>query len=343
MNAPTDSSPPQKTQKICIAGAGAIGGTIAARLARAGLDVSVLARGATLDALRRDGITLTDLEGTHQVPVRASDQPDFGVQDVIFVCAKAHDLPALLPRLAPLIGAHTIVVPAVNGVPWWYFHGEGGRFAGEPVRAVDPDGALAAALPLHHVIGCVVFITAESPRPGHVVARNPHLIMFGEPDHSQSERLRALCATVERGGIEARPLDRIRDKLWTKIIANISTNPLSVITGATLEELYRPGELQDTVSAIMREVLLVAASYGARVEIDPLTFLELGAAMGPVRTSMLQDYERNRPLELAAIGDAVLELAARFDIPMPVTRRVIALARFRGRHPQDTQPPAPRP
>ncbi|PKO54579.1 MAG: 2-dehydropantoate 2-reductase, partial [Betaproteobacteria bacterium HGW-Betaproteobacteria-19] len=130
--------------------------------------------------------------------------------------------------------------------------------------------------------------------------------------------------------IEARPLERIRDKLWTKIIANISTNPLSVISGATLEELYRPGELQDTVIAIMREVLLVAASYGARVEIDPLSFLELGASMGPVRTSMLQDHDKGRPLELAAIGDAVLELAARFDIPMPVTRKIIALARFRG-------------
>ncbi|CAL94611.1 ketopantoate reductase family protein [Azoarcus olearius] len=326
-----------RTPKICIAGAGAIGCTIAARLAKADMDVTVFARGATLDVLRRDGITLTDLEGTHQVPVRASDQPDFGVQDVIFVCAKAHDLPAMLPRLAPLIGEHTIVVPAVNGVPWWYFHGEGGRFADQPVRATDPEGKLAAALPFKHVIGCVVFITAESPQPGHVVARNPHLIMFGEPDNSMSERLRALCAIVERGGIEARPLERIRDKLWTKIIANISTNPLSVISGATLEELYTQPELQETVVAIMREVLLVAASYGARVEIDPLTFLDLGAAMGPVRTSMLQDFEKNRPLELAAIGDAVLELAERFGIPMPVTRKVIALARFRGKHLHDPQ------
>lgn len=326
-----------RSPRICIAGAGAIGGTIAARLAKAGLDVSVLARGATLEALRRDGITLTDLEGTHQVPVRASDQADFGVQDVIFVCAKAQDLPAMMPKLTPLIGEHTIVVPAVNGVPWWYFHGDAGRFAGEQVHAVDPDGILAATLPGKHVIGCVVFITAESPQPGHVIARNPHLIMFGEPDHSVSDRLRTLCATIERGGIEARPLDRIRDKLWTKIIANISTNPLSVISGATLEELYTRPELKETVVAIMREVLVVAASYGARVEIDPLTFVELGAAMGPVRTSMLQDYERRRPLELAAIGDAVLELAQRFDIPMPVTRKVIDLARFRGTHPHDPQ------
>lgn len=322
--------PQFERKRICIAGAGAIGCTIAARLGLAGHAVSVLARGATLDAIRRDGITLTDAEGTHRVKVHASAQADFGVQDIIFVCAKAQDLAAILPRLQPLIGEHTIVVPTVNGVPWWYFHGEGGRFADETVSAVDPDGQISAMLPLSHIIGSVVFIAAEVEAPGHVVARTPHLIMFGEPGNGISPRLQALCATVEAGGIEARPLERIRDKLWTKIIANISTNPLSVITGATLEELYRPGELQDTVIAVMREVLLVAASYGARVEIDPLAFLELGAAMGPVRTSMLQDHDKGRPLELAAIGDAVLEMAARFDIPMPVTRKVIALARFRG-------------
>lgn len=317
--------------KICIAGAGAIGGTIAARLAMAGLDVSVLARGATLEALRRDGITLTDLEGTHQVPVHASDQADFGVQDILFICAKAHDLPALLPRLMPMVGAHTVVVPAINGVPWWYFQGTTGRFAGETVRAVDPGGVLTATLPWQHLIGSVVFITAESPRPGHVIARNPHLIMFGELDERSSERLHTLCAVVTRAGIEARPLERIRDKLWTKIIANVSTNPLSVISGATLETLYTEPDLRDTLVAMMRETLLVAASYGARIEIDPLTFLELGAAMGPVRTSMLQDLERQRPLELAAIGDAVLELADRFGIAMPITRQVIGLARIRGR------------
>ncbi len=320
----------QTPKRICIAGAGAIGCTIAARLAMAGHAVSVLARGATLEVIRNDGITLTDLEGEHRVEVQASAQADFGVQDIIFLCAKAQDIATLLPTLQPLIGDHTIVIPTVNGVPWWYFHGEGGRFAGETVHAVDPDGRLAALLPLEHIIGCVVFVTAEVEKPGHVLARNPHLIMFGEPDNSMSPRLLDLCAAVAAGGIEARPLERIRDKLWTKIIANTSTNPLSVITGATLEELYRPGELQDTVIAIKREVLLVAASYGARVEIDPLTFLELGASMGAIRTSMLQDYDKGRPLELAAIGDSVLELAARFHLPMPVTRKIIALARFRG-------------
>ncbi|MDO9596367.1 MAG: 2-dehydropantoate 2-reductase [Azoarcus sp.] len=323
--------PQFERKRICIAGAGAIGCTIAARMALTGHTVSVLARGATLGAIRRDGITLTDHEGTHQVAVHASEHAEFGVQDIVFVCAKAQDLAGILPRLQPLIDEHTIVVPTVNGVPWWYFYGEGGRFADQTVHAVDPDRQISALLPLRHIIGSVVFIAAEVEQPGHVVARTPHLIMFGEPANGLSPRLLELCAAVEAGGIEARPLERIRDKLWTKIIANISTNPLSVITGATLEELYTRPELKETVVAIMREVLLVAASYGARVEIDPLSFIELGAAMGPVRTSMLQDHDKGRPLELAAIGDAVLELAARFDIPMPVTRKVIDLTRFRGK------------
>ena len=326
----TPSSTELVRRRICIAGAGAIGCTLAARLALAGHDVSVLARGRTLEAIRRDGITLTDLEGTHTVRVATGDAASLGPVDILFTCAKAHDLPALAPTLAPLLAAHTLIVPAVNGVPWWYFHGEGGRFAGSRIEAVDPDGRLAASLPLAQVIGSVVFITAEAEAPARVVVRNPLLVMLGELDNRASERLLGLCATLESAGIEARPLERIRDKLWTKIIANASTNPLSVVTGATLEALYRPGELQDTVTAIMRETLLVAASYGARVEIDPLTFVELGAAMGAVRTSMLQDHDHGRELELAAIGDAVLELAARFGIPMPVTRQVIALARFRG-------------
>jgi 2-dehydropantoate 2-reductase len=335
----TDSAADQHTPgplRIGIAGAGAIGCTIAARLGLAGHHVNVLARGATLTALQRDGIVLRDLEGQHQVAVHAGDGSDFGVQDVLFLSAKAHQLIDLLPAVLPLIGPNTLIVPTVNGVPWWYFHHEGGRFNGETVRAVDPDGRLSACLPLDQIIGSVVFISAEAVQPGQPVASNPHLMMLGELNHQLTPRLQTLCAVLSQAGIEARPLERIRDKLWTKIIANISTNPLSVVSRATLEELYRPGELQLIVRDIMRETLQVAASYGARVEIDPLTFLELGEAMGAVRTSMLQDYERGRALELAAIGDAVLELAERFAIPMPVTRHILGLARHLGT--QTTRP-----
>jgi 2-dehydropantoate 2-reductase len=320
----------QDSMRICIAGAGAIGGTLAVRLQAAGHQVSVLARGATLQTIRTQGLTLHDQHGvTHAMPV-ASDQPEFGHQDVIFVCAKSQDMPALLAQLTPLIGPETVVVPTNNGVPWWYFYKEGGRFDGAQVLAVDPDNRMAQAVPHAHLIGSVLFITSEVTEPGVIRSSNPHLMVLGEPSGAMSERLLRVRAAVEAAGIEARATDRIRDKLWTKIIANISSNPLSVITQATLEQLYGQTELREVVMQIMREVLLVASSYGARVEIDPLTFVQLGEAMGPFRTSMLQDLERGRPLELAAIGDAVLEMAQRFEVPMPITRAVISLARFRG-------------
>jgi len=318
------------SMRICIAGAGAIGGTLAVRFSAAGHQVSVLARGKTLQTIRAQGLTLHDQHGVTQAMPVASDLPEFGVQDVIFVCAKSQDLAALLPQLAPLIGAQTVVIPTNNGVPWWYFYREGGRFDGAQVRAVDPDNRMAQAVSDDKLIGSVLFITAEVVEPGVIKSVNPHLIVLGEPSGEMSERLARIRSAIEGAGIEARATDRIRDKLWTKIIANISSNPLSVITQATLQQLYGLPELREVVMQIMREALLVASSYGARVDIDPLTFVQLGEAMGPFRTSMLQDLDRGRPLELAAIGDAVLELAQRFDVPMPMTRTVISLARFRG-------------
>lgn len=321
--------------RICIAGAGAIGCTLAARLADAGHPVSVLARGATLAAIRQDGIHLDDLDGHHFVRVPASDRAaDLGPQDIVFLCAKADALPALVADIQPLLQADSLVVPVVNGLPWWYFHGLEGRFAGQRIHAVDPDGALAEGLDLARVIGCVVFITAQCPAPAVAEAQNPHLMIFGEPDNRLSPRLRHLRELVESAGIEARASERIRDTVWTKAIANLSSNPLSVVSGATLEQLYGQPGLRELAGACLREALLTAAAYGARIDIDPQTFLDLGAGMGPVRTSMLQDYDKGRPLELAAIGDAVLELADRLDLPMPVTRHLIALARFRGGQPR---------
>lgn len=319
--------------RIAVVGAGAIGCTLVARLVGAGHNVKLLARGETLACVRREGISLTDLEGEHRVLVEASDDAAvLGEQDLIFLCTKAPALAGVLAQIQPMVGASTMVVPVVNGVPWWYFHGEGGRFSGQPVKAVDPDGAMGRALDLAHVIGCVVFITANSPRPGVVESNNPHLMIVGEPDNSLSPRLEQLRQVIESAGIEARSTDRIRDNLWTKIIANLTSNPLSVVTGATLEQLYGQPELRDVVSSTLHEALLTAAAHGARVSIDPHTFMELGAGMGAVRTSMLQDYEKGRPLELAAIGDAVLELAEHMAVPMPITRNIIALARFRGTH-----------
>lgn len=320
-------------ERICIVGAGAIGCTLAARLSATGRSISVLARGETLRTLRKNGVQLTDRDGVHRVAVRAeSDCQVLGEQDLVFVCTKAPALAQLLPTLTPLLGPRTIVVPVVNGVPWWYFHGEPGRFSGQRVEAVDPNGALSDALALDRVLGCVVFITAEVDGPGVVRSGNPHLVILGEPDNRLTPRLEQVRALIASAGIEARGTDRIRDSLWTKIIANLTSNPLSVVTGATLEELYGQPPLQSVVSKMLNEALLTAAAYGARVSIDPQSFMRLGADMGPVRTSMLQDYDHGRPLELQAIGDAVIELAGLQGLSMPVTQDILNLARFRAAH-----------
>lgn len=320
--------------RICIAGAGAIGCTLAARIALTGRPVNVFARGRTLEALQRNGIHLQDLQGRHHVKVNASDNAQtLGEQDIVFLCTKAPSLSGLLPNIAPLIGPNTVVVPVINGVPWWYFHGEGGQFDGHRVESVDPDGRITDTLDLHQVIGCVVFITAQSSAPAVVKTHNPYRIIFGELNNELTPRLDELVALIESAGIEAHGTDRIRDQLWTKIIANLTSNPVSVVTGATLEQIYGLPDMKDLALATFTEAMQVATAYDAKLGMEPATFMQFGASMGPVRTSMLQDFDKGLPLELAAIGDAVLELAEKVNIAMPITRTVLTLARFCGEHP----------
>ncbi|QEI09058.1 2-dehydropantoate 2-reductase [Pigmentiphaga aceris] len=318
--------------RLIIVGAGAIGCTLAALLAMSGQAVTLLARGDTLDAVRRDGVRLTRIDGTHQVPVQVTGVPDgLGPQDAIFICTKAHSLGDVLPGLAPLIGPETCVVPMVNGVPWWYFQGVSGRLQGRAIEAVDPGGGLLAMLPWQQVLGAVVLITAERTAPGTVHSTNPLLLVLGEPDHTEHPRTHRLAAVLRAAGIDARVSTAIRDNVWTKVIANLTSNPLSVVTGATLDRLYSDPDIVPLVRKILHEALQVAAAYGARFPVDLQSFLAQGAGMGAVRTSMLQDFDQGRPLELAAIGDAIIELAALQGIDMPVTKDVIALARFRSK------------
>ena len=322
-----------KPARICVAGSGAIGGTLAARLAIAGHDVSVIARGATLDAIRTSGLRLIDTVVAADAPVRtdvrAAARAEFGVQDVVFVSVKAHGLKEMLPQLAPLIGDHTVVVPTINGLPWWYFQGEGGRFDGEAVRAVDPDGALLRVLPWQRIVGCVVYIAAHVTEPGVVVSTSANRLVLGEPDHRDSARVTALCGHLEAAGIKAEATARIRDAIWIKLMANLATNPLSVVTGGTLGQLHSDEGTCAIIRAIMQEVLAVGRSYGVKAEVDIDHLLAQGLKLGAFKTSMLQDFEKGQPLELAGIGDAVIELAGRHDIPIPATRQLLALARFR--------------
>lgn len=313
--------------QITVAGAGAIGTTLALRLAHGGHDVSVLARGNVLAAVQKNGVRLDDQSGSATARVRAHCEADFGVQDLLFLCAKAHQLPSLAAQVTPLIGPETLIVPLTNGIPFWYFHRDGGRFEGRAVEAVDPGGRIGSHLPLDQVLGAVTFITAESPAPGHAVAHNPHLLMLGETDNTLTPRLHRVCQMLSEAGIEARPIKRLRDKLWTKVIANLTSNPLSVLEQTTLDQIYSRDDLLPTVRAVMHEAMLTACCHGARMTVDPIEFMQLGVAMGPIRTSMLQDFERGRPLELAAIGDAVIELAGLYRLPMTSTIELLARTR----------------
>ena len=329
-----DASPPASSLspslRIGFAGAGAIGCTLAATLAHSGQAVQLLARGANLQAIQRNGIQLTRSDGTIKAPVTASASGhELGVQDVLFLCTKAQDLAGMLPAVAPMIGPETIIVPLVNGVPWWYFQGVPSPFAGRAIEAVDPGGALLRALPASQILGAVVFITAERPAPGAVESRNPMLLVLGELDHTETPRLQRIAEALTAAGLPTRQSPRIRDPLWTKIIANLTSNPMSVISGATLQDLYSDPRLLPVVRKILFEAMTLAAAYNARLEFDPATFIAQAAAMGPTRTSMLQDALHGRPLELAAIGDSVLELASLQQIPMPITQDIIALTHFR--------------
>lgn len=313
----------EKTVKICVVGAGAIGGILAARFAHAGFETSVVARGAHLAAMRAHGLTLKTRDGSITAPVRAHDGPaalaaEAGTQDVIFIGLKAHQIPAMLPLLAPLIGTETIVVPAINGVPWWYFFREGGRFDGARVQCLDADGAIERALDPHHVIGCVVHAAGEVTAPGEVSWNGQKLFVIGEPDGSPSRRLNALAEAMVQAGFEPRVSERIRDEVWMKLIGNAPFNPVAALTRARMDQICANPELIAFLRTAMEEMTRVADAYGIRQLVTIDRRLEIARSIGAVKISMHQDLELGRPMEIPAIVSAYLELAQKVGIASPL-------------------------
>jgi 2-dehydropantoate 2-reductase len=338
--------------RICVAGVGAVGTTVATCLAAAGEHVSLLARGARLAQLRR-GLELDFAGETVTAHADVSDRPEFGIQDIVFVATKAPSLAALVPTLLPLIGAHTLVVPLVNGIPWWYFQGGDGRFTGARVSAVDPDGTLARSIDPACIVGCVVYLTASLATTGRVTVMGGQRLIVGEitsgaitsgpstdgetgggenrgshSDGGVSARIEALAALLRRAGLETTASARIRNDLWTKVALNLATNPLSVVTEATLLDLFTDPRLLPIVGAVLEEASRVARGYGA----EPMSLSEMqdtGRRAGAFETSMLQDYRAGRPLELDAIGSSVLELARKIGEHMPATQFIVDLCAHR--------------
>lgn len=318
--------------KICIVGAGGIGATLGARLARAGHQVSLIARGAHLLAIRTQGLRFFDGVNhvEHTLALAADDDPVrlarvAGPQDVVFIGLKAHAIAAMLPRMAPLVGAETAVVPAINGLPWWYFHREGSALEGSTLRSLDPQQTMFAALDPRHLLGCVVHIAAEVRAPGTVHYTGGRRLLLGEPDRSSSARLARVCEALRGAGFEAVASDDIRRDVWWKLIGNLSFNPVAALTGYLMNQLCTDEVTLAVIRAVMQEGMAVAAAYGYPIAMTPDERIDVARQLGAARISMLQDLEQRRPLELDAIVGAVLELGENKGIAMPATRIVHAL------------------
>ncbi|MDX3907017.1 MAG: 2-dehydropantoate 2-reductase [Pigmentiphaga sp.] len=317
--------------RIGVAGAGAIGGFLAARLALAGHEVSVLARGATLAAIRTRGILL-DSGGTRvEANVRASDDPaQLGVQDVVILAVKAPSLPGLAPAIAPLLGPGTIVLPALNGVPWWFFPpGAGGPLAGRQLRTVDPDGRLERALPAAHILGLVVFPSCSCPEPGTVVHASGSRLVVGEPAGGMTLRAQAMARLLADARFEASASPDIRRIVWEKLLGNACFNPVSLLTGSHTDLLIDDAGVNRLFQAMMHELLTIGRELGIALDIEPADRLAVTRKLGHIKTSMLQDVEAGRAVELDAILGAAVEIAAELRVPAPLLDTVYALARVR--------------
>ena len=320
--------------RICVIGAGAIGGLLGARLAAAGHDVSLVARGEQLAAVRARGLTYRAPDGAEtRTRIPASDRPeDFPAQDAVLVTLKAHSIAPMLPRLRPLLAPDTPVVTAINGLPWWYFRGEGGAHDGSRIECLDPDGAMHRALDPAHLVGCVVHAAAEVTAPGTVHHTGGRDFIVGELDGVTRARTRALAEAIDGSGLGVRITDRIRDEIWTKLIGNLSVNPISALTGARIGEVLDDPALCALARAMMAEGMRVADAYGVRIPVTIEQRIELGRKVGGAKPSMLQDIEKGRPLELDAIVASVVELGRRAGVETPSIESVAALIYARERH-----------
>jgi len=319
--------------RLCIFGAGAIGGLMAARLAAKGdVEVTVIARGPHLAAMQADGLKLLS-EGSETVvrPRCVASAAEAGVQDYVVVTLKAHSLPGAAQQMQPLLGPETAVVSAVNGVPWWYFHGLGGPHDGRIVESVDPGGVVSRLLPPSRAIGCIVYPAAEVIAPGVIEHTYGDRFSLGEPDGSRSPRAQRLSEALIAAGFKAPVRPRIRDELWVKLWGNLAFNPISALTTATLDVLIADDGQCGVARAMMLEGQRVAEALGIRFAIDVDKRIAGAAEVGAHKTSMLQDLERGRPMEIEALLGAVVELADLVGEPAPTCRTVLALVRARAK------------
>ncbi|MGE0329300.1 MAG: 2-dehydropantoate 2-reductase [Ramlibacter sp.] len=315
--------------KVTIYGAGAIGGWIGVRLAQAGCDVSVVARGDTLQAVQAHGLRLDSGGSTAGVPVHASADPaDLGVQDLVVVAVKAPAMAGVAKAIAPLLAPHTMVLTAMNGVPWWFFEGFGGALAGTRLAAVDPGGAIAQAIPGHHIIGCVVHASCSLNGPGHVKHHFGNKLIIGEPSGEKTARVVQLTALLGKAGFEAVLSGQIQKDAWYKLWGNMTVNPVSAMTGATTDLIMGDDLVRGFISAVMLEAREIGARIGIPIDQQPEDRHQMTLKLGAFKTSMLQDVEAGRAVELDALVTVVKELGALTGVPTPFTDALLGLSRL---------------
>ena len=321
--------------RICVYGAGAVGGLIAAWLARAGQEVSVVARGANLDAIRRDGLRLQSGDGTLQLArVRAEQDPaHLGAQDCVIVAVKGHALSEVAARIGPLLGPGTSIVTAMNGVPWWFF--DRLAFGGGKLRlsSLDPDGALSRAMPTSRIVGCVIHFAASTPEPGLIRHAMGRKLIFGEPGGANGERTHSIADACESAGFDVLRSPSIEKAFWVKLLGNVSFNPVSALTLATSNRLIADPLVKGYMVSVMREVLEIGRAVGVDAAIDPEARMDMARALGTFKTSMLQDMEAGKPLEIDGLLAATLEIARKANVAAPFTESLFGLIRVRTRAP----------
>ena len=318
--------------KVCIFGAGAIGGYMGVKLAKAGADVSLVARGPHLAAMQEKGLTLIEEDESTTVPVTASDDPAaLGVQDYVIVTLKAHSVPPVVSKMAPLIGQDTTIVSGVNGVPWWYFHKLEGAHEGTRLDSVDPGNLQWDGFGPDRVLGCVVYPAAEVIEPGVIKHIEGNRFSLGEPDGSKSDRAQALSKILSNAGLKAPVRPKLRDEIWVKLWGNLSFNPISALTHATLDVLCTDEGTRAVARNMMVEAQEIAERLGVKFPIDVDRRIAGGAAVGAHRTSMLQDLDQGRPMEIDALVASVQELGRVTGVPTPTIDTVLGLIRLRAR------------
>ena len=315
--------------RFAIYGAWAIGAYMGAKLSAAGEDVALIARGPHLEAIRENGVRIRSSDGDFDARLMATNDPnEIGKVDVVVLSVKAHGLTAIAPLLAPMLGPNTIVLPAQNGIPWWYFQSHGGRWEGTQLESVDPGGIITKHIATERIVGCVVYPAATIVEPGIIHHEEGNRFSIGELDGSSSSRCKELAAAIGSAGLRAPVRSNIRQEIWVKLLGNLAFNPVSALTKASMVEIAMDPDARSVVQTMMEEAYAVAEALGVEIPISIEQRLAGAQKVGEHKTSMLQDVEAAKPIEIDGLVGSVLELGSLLGIPMPYTNTVYACTKL---------------